>query len=73
MTVTHKLNMNLDKPADLPRINVVQGDAYTRELQLNLYTEGKPWDISTGAKARIRFRKPDGTFPAAHPGAERSQ
>ena len=25
MTVTHKLNMNLDKPADLPRINVVQG------------------------------------------------
>lgn len=61
MTVTHKLNMNLDKLADLPRINVVQGDAYTRELQLNLYTEGKPWEIPTGAKVLIRFRKPDGT------------
>lgn len=61
MIVTHKINMNLDKPGNTPRVDVMQGDAYTREIQFNLFSGGATWDIPNGTQVLVRFQKPDGT------------
>ena len=61
MIVTHKINMNLDKAGAMPRVDAVQGDANTREIQFTLYSEGQPWAIPADAQVLVRFSKPDGT------------
>lgn len=38
MIVTHKINMNLDRAGVMPRVDVVQGDANTREIQFCLFS-----------------------------------
>ena len=60
MIVTQKIDMNLDRYSPTPWINAVQGDAYSREIQLNLFSGGEVWEIPTDAQVLVRFQKPDG-------------
>lgn len=61
MTITHKLIIDLVRPAILPPVAVVQGDTYSREVQISLYAAGVAWELPEGHDVAIRYSKPDGT------------
>ena len=62
MIITHKL-----KPMDLAsrgvpqRVDVMQDDKYSRNLQISLYENGTIWQIPSDVVAVIRYKKSDGT------------
>lgn len=60
MIITHKIDMHLDAPGKISRIEAVQGDVYTRVVQFNLLSERSAWEIPADARAVVRFLKPDG-------------
>lgn len=60
MTVTHKVDMDMDF-ASAHKINVVQGDKYTRSIAISMYSNGTPWEPPEGAVAVVNYEKQDGT------------
>lgn len=61
MIITHKLEMDLQQRGMLPRIDVVQGDANTRVLELTLFSNGEVWNVPEDAAVWMRYCKSDGT------------
>lgn len=61
MIITHKLTLDLGHCAAAPRIDAVQDDRYTRNVELTLLNEGSPWTIPTDAGVSIAYRKADNT------------
>ena len=60
MIITQIINMNLDEHGVPPRIDAMQGDAYTRRIELNLFSGAAAWEIPADAQTLVRFQKPDG-------------
>lgn len=60
MIVTQKINMNLDEHSVLPWIDAVQGDAYTRKIELSLFSGGEAWEIPADVQVLVQFQKSDG-------------
>ena len=61
MKVTQKINLDFTKQGVTPRISVVQGDLYTRLMEITLTSNGEPWHVPEDVSALIRYRKPDRT------------
>ncbi|MGM9669715.1 MAG: hypothetical protein ACI3VZ_08185 [Faecousia sp.] len=62
MVITHKLRpMDLTERSVSQRVDTVQDDKYSRNLEIPLIANGAPWVIPDGTTAVIRFRKSDGT------------
>jgi len=61
MIITHKLEMDLARRGAMPKIDAVQGDANTRELELTLLSDGESWTIPEDAGVWMRYCKSDGT------------
>lgn len=61
MYVKHKLEIDLSGQAVMPRVDMVEGDQYARQLELSLLCGGESWEIPEDVHAAVRFRKPDGT------------
>lgn len=61
MIVTHKLEMDLAVREAMQRIDVIQGDANTRVLELTLHCGGEDWTVPEDAAVWIRYCKSDGT------------
>ena len=61
MKLSHKIKMDLIRQGISPRVSVVQGDAYTRRLDIALYADKRPWKVPANAAVLIRYRKPDRT------------
>ena len=61
MKTVKTIQLDLAKWESYPRVEAVQGDCYTREVELLLLENGIPWEIPAGSAAFLRFRKPDGT------------
>ena len=49
MIITQKINMELKNQTKLPAVSAVQGDAYTRRVEIALLDGGDPWQIPGGA------------------------
>lgn len=64
MKITHKIKMDLTRQGISPRVPVVQGDAYTRKLEIDLFADKRPWKIPANASVLIRYCKPDRTSGA---------
>jgi len=61
MMITNQIKMDLaQKPVTDP-VNVVQGDRYSRKLEIALFSGGSPWPLPDGIAVRIRYSKSDGT------------
>lgn len=60
MIIIQKINMNLEAHGVPSRIDAVQGDAYTRKVEINLFSGETAWEIPEDAKVLVRFQKPDG-------------
>lgn len=61
MIATHKLKTDLVEHGVLPQIHAVQGDCYTRAVEITLLSGGVPWQVPEGVCPVVRYRKPDGT------------
>jgi hypothetical protein len=61
MTITEHISIDLQQPGNAPMIHAVQGDTYTREVQISLYAAGVAWELPEGHDVAIRYSKPDGT------------
>lgn len=55
MQVTHKIDVHLDKNRLIAPVDVMQGDAYTRKLEISLYFAGEEWLVPEGASIVIGY------------------
>lgn len=58
MNMIHKIALDLMQQ-EMPRIQVRQGDAYSRTVEITLTAEGKTWSVPGDARVLIRFRAHD--------------
>lgn len=56
MRVTQKIKMDLARRENIQTIDVVQGDAYTRCVEISLYENGKKWNIPEDVSVVIAYR-----------------
>ena len=61
MFITEKLEMDLSKGGTLAQIDAVQGDKYSRSVELSLYSKGEKWDVPDDVVGVVNYLKPDGT------------
>lgn len=61
MITTYTINIELTSVDKPQKINVVQGDFYSRTITVLLTENGTPWTIPANAFISIRYMKPDGT------------
>lgn len=61
MKITHNLTIDLQRKGNLQKIDVVQGDTYTRLVNISLYNNGVLWEVPTDGGILVRYHKPDGT------------
>lgn len=57
MIITNKLSMDLLRPGLYQVIHAVQGEAYTRRLEISLYAGGVAWEIPDDVTVSVRYRK----------------
>ena len=60
MIITHKIEMDLSKGGEIPRIRAVQDDKYSRNIEILLFSNGEAWPVPTDAAGIVRYLKPDG-------------
>ena len=62
MIITHKLQpMDMTASGVPQRVDVMQDDKYSRNLEFTLNQNGMAWPIPDGTTAVVRYRKSDGT------------
>ena len=62
MIITHKLKpMDLAQKQNTGRVDVVQGDKYSRNIEFTFMYNGVEWQIPDGTTAIVRYKKPDAT------------
>ena len=60
MTITQHISIDLQQPGNMPMVHAVQGDEYTRVVEIDLYSGGMAWNPPSGCEVVIRYGKPDG-------------
>ena len=60
MYVKHKLEIDLSGQAVMPRVDMVEGDQYARQLELSLLCGGGIRGSSGDVPAAVLFRKRQG-------------
>lgn len=63
MTITNNVTMDFQRqnwPGPVT-IHAVQGEKYTRSVEISLYSGGLAWNIPEGTTVAVRYGKPDGT------------
>jgi hypothetical protein len=53
--VTNKIDIHLDDPRIIPKINAMQGDANTRVLEFSLYAGGVAWEVPDGVSVAVAY------------------
>lgn len=61
MNIKHTLNLDMKLPSRGQPMHVKQGDSLTRTVELNLYSGGSIFDVSSAEILQIVFSKPDKT------------
>lgn len=64
MITTHKIKLDFNLQDTIPRIRAVQGDQYSRMVEVSLHSNTVPWMIPENTTALIRYRKPNRTTGA---------
>jgi len=59
MLINHDIILDITDPGPTPRIQLKQGDSYSRNIRIALTENGEPWLIPDGAEAVIRYRAHD--------------
>lgn len=59
MYINHDISIDMANPGPAPRVYVKQGDVMSRNVRIQLYENGQPWEIPMEALAVIRYRTYD--------------
>lgn len=59
MITTHKIKLDFNLQDTIPRIRAVQGDQYSRMVEISLHSNTAPWMIPENTTVLIRYRKPN--------------
>lgn len=59
MIITSKIEMDLNW-YDQPKVEALQDDQYSRDVQITLLSDGAPWEVPEGASVIVNYIKPDG-------------
>lgn len=59
MKITNRVPINLMSKQPTPIVYAVQGDN-ARAIAFDLYCSGSPWVLPDGARALVRYKRPDG-------------
>lgn len=59
MTITHEITLDMVCQEQMPRFQVKQGDAFTRQVAVTLLANGEAWTPPEGASAVIRYHAQD--------------
>jgi len=60
MIITNKVKLDLQTPGILPTIHAVQNDSYSRNLEITLFSDRKPFIFPDNGAVVIRYKKSDG-------------
>lgn len=60
MLVTTKLSVDLTRPNAGSRVNAIQGDGNTRQVEITLLSGGAVWEPPADVEASIAYYQPDG-------------
>ncbi len=60
MVITHKVKMDLVKRGELPQVEVMQGDCFSRAIELELTVNGTAWQIPEPDVVCINYKLADG-------------
>lgn len=60
MIITNKVKLDLQTPGILPTIHAVQNDSYSRNLEIILFSDRKPFIFPDNGAVVIRYKKSDG-------------
>lgn len=61
MIIVHDITLDLKRRGPLPRVDVKQNDAFSRQIAVHLCCDGTAWSPPDGVVTVIRYQKPDGT------------
>lgn len=61
MIVTNKIKIDLARRGMTEVFNAVQTDAYSRNVEITLLSDGVPWAVPDGSTILVSYLKPDGT------------
>lgn len=60
MVIVHEIDLDLQNSGQTPRIQVKQGEVFSRQVAIRLYAGGEPWQIPEGESVVIRYHGPCG-------------
>lgn len=61
MKVIHKIKIHFDdKRGPTPSVDIMQGDAYTRELEFTLYSGSEAWNVPEGVSVAVVYHGASG-------------
>lgn len=60
MFIVHEIELDLRNPGQVSRVQVKQGELFSRQVAIRLYAGGEPWQISKGDSVVIRYHGPCG-------------
>lgn len=61
MIVSSHISADLQTPGYPPLVHAVQGEQYSRQIKMTLYSGGVAWTVPGGVFIAMRYEKPDGT------------
>ena len=61
MIVTHRSIQDLIKPIRQSVVAAVQGDSYSRQIEMTLTADSIPWAVPADSSVSVRYRKADDT------------
>lgn len=61
MTITQNISIDLQQPGSAPVVHAVQGEEYTREVKVTLYSGGVAWVPPEEIEIAVSYQKSDGT------------
>lgn len=61
MIISSHISADLQTPGYPPLVHAVQGEQYSRQIKMTLYSGGVAWTVPGGTYIAMRYEKPDGT------------
>lgn len=56
MTIVHRIQLDLKEPQTMPQLRIREGEAFTRQVAVELFDGGEPWPVPDNAAPVIRYR-----------------
>ncbi len=60
MNITKKIEIDILNRGAPPVVDIVQGDANSRYIEIHFFANGQPWPLNTAWAGAVNYERPDG-------------